>query len=344
MEKEKVSVILPVYNSQKYIAKTIDSILNQNYNNYELIIIDDGSTDGSLDICSKYLEKNNNIKILEQKNSGVSRARNKGIEKATGKYIMFIDSDDCYEPDCIKTMVNYMKNKKVDLVSCSYSNFDLSNNKFLLQDTFVMNKFTEYFEKLQKNYLFNQIWNKIYKLDIIKSNKIIFDENISIAEDLKFNIEYLKKCDSFCYIKDILYNYRITTSGLGFKYRTDSNDIKIKLLKLLEDEYSKENAEKKYIFFIYLKQYIAYFSNIVDNRNKLLKKEKKLLIKNIMESKEYKEKINEIKKYNNLKLKILVVILNCSNVDIIFIVSKLANYYDKKNKKKLYGIISNDKK
>lgn len=342
MIEDKVSIILPVYNSEKYIAKTIDSILNQNYNNYELIIIDDGSTDNSANICEKYANNEDRICLYKRENYGVSKTRNFGLSRATGKYIMFVDSDDFYESNCIKTMVNVIVSKKVDLVSCSYSNFGLSNNKFLLQDTLITNKFNEYLEKTQKNYLFNQIWNKIYKLEIIKSNKILFDENISIAEDLKFNIEYLKKCNSFCHINEVLYNYRVTTSGLGFRYRTDANDIKIELLKVIEDEYSKNNLDKKYIFFSYLKQYIAYFSNIIDNRNDLSNKQKKILIKKIIESPEYKEVMKKIKKYNNLKIKALAFILT-NNVNVIVMIAKLANYYDRKNKKKIYGIISKDK-
>ena len=344
MIEEKVSIILPVYNSEKFIAKTIDSVLNQNYNNYELIIIDDGSTDDSTNICEQYAKNNEKIKFFKRTNNGVSKTRNFGLDKASGTYIMFIDSDDLYESNSIKTMVANIESKEVDLVSCSYSNFDLSNNKFLIEDTLVTSKFNEYLEKTQKNYLFNQIWNKIYKSDIIKANKIFFDDSISIAEDLKFNIEYIKRCNSFCHINEVLYNYRITSSGLGFRYRNDANEIKIELLKMLEEEYSKNKIDKKYIFFSYLKQYIAYFSNIVDNRNKLSKKDKKIFIKRIIKSYEYKEVMKEIKKYNNFKLKILAFILSNSNVYIIVMIAKLANYYDRKNKKKLYGIISNDKK
>ena len=103
----KVSVIIPVYNSEQYLRRCLDSVLNQSVQDYEIILIDDGSTDGSLDICNEYAERNRNIKVIHKLNGGVSSACNLGINYSRGKYLMFCDSDDYVEPDWIATMYQY---------------------------------------------------------------------------------------------------------------------------------------------------------------------------------------------------------------------------------------------
>ena len=111
-----ISIIMPVYNAEKYLNRSIESIMNQTYNNIEIILVNDGSTDNSLEICTSYQEKDNRIKLINQANKGVSFARNKGIDEATGDYIMFIDSDDYVEKNMIEDMVSKITEDDIDLV------------------------------------------------------------------------------------------------------------------------------------------------------------------------------------------------------------------------------------
>ena len=120
MTKEKISIILPVYNSENYIEKTIESVLSQTITNFELIIVNDGSTDNTETICKKYAAKNSKIKYFYIENSGVSTARNYALTKVTGQYITFIDSDDLYHKDYLKVLQKNLKKFQADLVTCSY--------------------------------------------------------------------------------------------------------------------------------------------------------------------------------------------------------------------------------
>ena len=144
-----VSIIIPAYNAEKYIEQCIDSIISQTYKNIEVIIVNDGSTDNTLAICEKYAKEDKRIKIVKKKNEGVSKARNDGIKIATGKYIMFIDSDDYIDDDYIEIMHKNIVEKKADLVVSNYTRdkngvkekiyFDLKNN-----DDIIMNYIIDY--------------------------------------------------------------------------------------------------------------------------------------------------------------------------------------------------------
>ena len=120
-----VSIIVPVYNTEPYLVRCLDSLLAQSCDLYEIICIDDGSTDGSLKILQKYAAKHKNIRLITQSNSGVSSARNAGIEAAKGKYVMFVDSDDFVEPDMIETLYTYMQNNMPDWLLFQLRLYDL---------------------------------------------------------------------------------------------------------------------------------------------------------------------------------------------------------------------------
>ena len=146
--KEKVSIILPVYNREDTIRNTIDSVIQQTYKNFELIIIDDGSNDDSQKICSEYVQKDDRIKLIKKENGGPSQARNVGLEMANGKYLMFIDSDDEYKTNMIERMVTEIEGRASDVVVCNFNN--RCNIKQFYNQT--LEKGTEI---LQINYLFN---------------------------------------------------------------------------------------------------------------------------------------------------------------------------------------------
>ena len=331
MTNDKVSIILPVYNSENTIFDTINSILNQNYKNFELIIINDGSTDSTENVCISFSDKR--INYTKIKNSGVSYARNYALSIATGKYIMFIDSDDYYESTYVSKMVNAMRNK-VELVCCGYMNFEKNNKQFIPENRKFDSKI-DYIEYLQSLYLFNQIWNKIYLLDIINSHNLKFDNNLSIAEDWNFNIDYLNCVTKFSTLSECLYNYRISNSGLGFKYRSDASDVKLRIIDKMNELFFDEKS-----FFIsdsYVKQYYSYFSNIIDSRNTIKFSLKIKKIKLIIKSDGFLRRINNVRNLSS-KNKILFFFLRKRNIVIIIILSMLANVYDRLIKKIKFGI------
>lgn len=336
MNKEKISIILPVYNSEDYIKNTIESVLNQTITNFELIIVNDGSTDNTEKKCKKYIKNNPKIKYFYIENGGVSNARNYAITKVTGEYITFIDSDDTYHKDYLEILLKSLKKHQADLVTCAYETLSQSPKVINYQKDITKSNFKDYIETLQPNLLFNQLWNKIYLTKIIKENNLRFDTKIDLGEDYKFNLEYLKHIKNPIYINKSLYQYRITGSGLGFKYRTNSSKIKLSILNGLEKIYLERNYNLTYINKSYLIQYIAYLSNIIDKRNKISNQEKLIQIEELINNQQYKTKLKEIKKTSSLKYKQICNILLINNSHLLYILGVIANKYDKYKKKKTY--------
>lgn len=191
----KYSIVIPVYNTAKYISKCLDSIMIQDYDNYEVVIINDGSTDESLVEVQKYVDKIKNIKILSQENSGVSSARNIGIKEAVGKYILFIDSDDYIEKTYINTINRVMENQKYvavfnDLIRDTPQGFTFTHvsNSFFT-DEISIEKGIEYC--IDDSKYGGAPHNRVFERKILIENNIFFNTDIDYGEDLLFNVEYL---------------------------------------------------------------------------------------------------------------------------------------------------------
>lgn len=206
----KVSVIIPVYNGERFLEKAITSVIQQTvFEKLELILVNDGSTDGSKKICDEYAKKFANIFALHCQNSGVSAARNSGMELAKGEYITFLDSDDTYEPQFIEKLLEH---GACDLVCCDYYCKD-KNEKILSiffgNDKLIRSEFdTDFYKKIiQKE--FYSCWNKLYKKSIVFENKIRFPKGIKYGEDMMFVFEYLKHCKDFYFIDEALYFYNV---------------------------------------------------------------------------------------------------------------------------------------
>lgn len=323
---KEVSIIMPVYNAQNTINKTIESILNQEYDNYELIIVNDHSTDNTEEICITY-EKENNGKIKFYNNlkgkKGVSSARNYGISLSNSKYIMFIDSDDTYQKDMLLEMVNNIQEN--DLAVCGVlkrrekhkdeiNNYD---NEYVATN---INQFKEIIEELQRKDLFNEPWNKIFKSEIIKENNIKFQEDISLGEDYRFVIDYVEKCKRIKNTNKVLYIYNIKESGLASTY--DKNNLKIRLDNLIyhKNFYIRNNLNIYYLDKLYILAMYSGLGEIVRNNNR---KNSKQIIKEYMSNKEINDELSRI--YNNKKLKLFVKILETKNVHLLYFLGKFYN-------------------
>lgn len=191
-----LSIVVPVYNSSRYINECIFSILSQGFRDFELLLIDDGSQDDSFEKCEEWRQQDNRISLYKQENSGPSAARNLGIRKAIGEYVIFIDSDDVIAPTYLEEMVSQqMKYGRsvlvVSTITLFYDNYEFGDDVVSNSKGNMIKK--EDFVKLYKRALFNSPVNKVYSLFAIKKNNIFFPESIQIGEDLLFNIEYLKK-------------------------------------------------------------------------------------------------------------------------------------------------------
>lgn len=177
------SIIVPVYKTEKYLRKCIDSILKQNYEDFELILVDDGSPDQCPNICDKYKRQDTRIKVLHKKNGGVSLARNAGLNMATGRYIWFIDSDDYIAPTALHELYEAQRSEEADLYVF---------NTFLNQSISLENINCFFEQYYFKYFLGFGPCNKLYKRDIILDSGLEFDKQETIGEDLLFNIQYYK--------------------------------------------------------------------------------------------------------------------------------------------------------
>ena len=213
----KITVIIPVYNVEKYLKECLDSIVNQLYTNLEIICINDSSTDRSPEILKDFASKDKRIKIIDlPSNKGVGTARNIGIDAASGDYIAFVDSDDLWEADTAETLIKNL-DEKADIILFGYNN--LTNNK-LTQDK-IINKLIgiNNEEDYGKNFedFVNVIWNKLYKTTFIKNNNIKFNTVIHPTEDVLFALEAFYYKPQLSFIPKALYNYRKDRDGSAMR-------------------------------------------------------------------------------------------------------------------------------
>ncbi len=208
-KNDLISVIVPCYNSEKTLQRTIDSIIAQTYTNWQLIIINDGSVDGSAKIIDSYTDKR--ILKITQQNSGISATRNNGIQKAEGKYIAFVDSDDEVSPDFLENLYSAITSGNFQLAMCGVAKIIDGEQ---IDQTYAKTAFSlpnDLFE-LYNNEQFGYVCNKLYIKSLIKE---FFNTNLTFAEDEIFNWQYLKNVSSVAYVNKSLYKYYITNSGLS---------------------------------------------------------------------------------------------------------------------------------
>lgn len=298
MLEDKVSIILPVYNAGKTIERTIQSVLNQTYKKIELIIINNGSQDDTEEICSKYLKNNSEIiKYKEIKTPNVSKARNEGITISTGKYLAFIDADDQFIDVSIEKLVKNANTTNAQIVTSGYKTLQTQKRYLIEQPKDIENTtdIKKYLETLKENYLFNELWNKLYITSIIKENNIIFNEEFELGEDFIFNIDYIGYVSKAVYINEPLYIYTESETGLKKKYRKDKFEIEYKLTKYLENFYIKQKYPLEYIYNRYARVYMNGIMNIYHKNNCISKKEKNKQLKEFVNSEQYKKDIQQLK-------------------------------------------------
>lgn len=242
-----ISVIIPVFNAKPYLDACILSVVTQSYKNFECILIDDGSTDGSSEVCDDLAEKDKRIKVVHQKNQGVSSARNVGIKFSRGEYIAFIDSDDWVEKDYLSDMFNSMERTKADIVvSGLVQHFINGESSEFVPNESMSFKLTEdnidIFVRLNRNFLLFGPYAKLYRRDVITGNKICFPHNLSFGEDLVFNYQYLEHVNTISCVAKSNYNYRIIGQGtLSSKLRGDQFKTDYAQWQVLFAFYKKRN-------------------------------------------------------------------------------------------------------
>lgn len=317
----KISVIVPVYNSEKVVNRCIDSILKQTYSDFELILINDGSKDKSIDILKDYEKKDLRIRVIDNENNGVSETRNIGINEAKGDYIQFVDSDDYIDEDMLKESLEQLEKNSVDIVmSGIYLDIEkngVANSSTQTYEYKFANNNTEIVEnvltRLGGTYINSPI-NKLYKRSIIKENNIYMNKEIDLGEDLLFNLEYLKHCNSIIFGDKCYYHYCMRAEeNLTAKYR----DNKLDLMKILYDKcmeflnkYEASGEKIRELNSIYIKWM---YSAFIDLHNKSCPYK-------------YKDKIKFIKKYTDEDKEI---VLNSTSNGLVFNILRWSLRYPK---------------
>ena len=271
-----ISVIVPVYNAEKYLERCIESILCQKTNEeYEVILINDGSTDNSLQICRRYEQKDKRIKIINQENKGVAVARNQGISVASGQFVVFIDSDDYVKPNFI---TECSKNKNEKLIV--FGHITRNREKELCNIYNLKGVVTDFFDSVE-GYLsmgiFSTVWAKRFRTDIIKENNLLFSQGLCIGEDRLFNLKYLKKVDNIYFSDECIYVYCLRENSASHFFYKNHIAAYEEILSIQHSLFNKNIIEKeeiKSIDYFLLKKILhdAYKLPDINGKIRLLKR------------------------------------------------------------------------
>ena len=208
----KISVIIPVFNMERLLPKCLDSLLSQEHDALEIILINDGSTDSSGKICSRYSESDERIIVIHKENGGVSSARNIGLSKATGSFVSFIDPDDWLENDMYSKLCDLARTESSDIVMCGYYQEKENNTVPLIKqvgEIIVYGPAEAMNEILDSKKFRGYLWNKLFNLELIRKNKVEFDEDIHFCEDMLFCAEAILHAERISYDSTPLYHYMI---------------------------------------------------------------------------------------------------------------------------------------
>lgn len=227
-----ISVIVPVYNAEKFLNKSIEGVIHQSYTSIQLILVNDGSTDGSEALCNKYALTDNRILVFSQKNSGPAAARNTGLRHASGYFVFFLDADDFIERNAFETLIAEYERSRPDMVMANFSK--LVNGRDMVRQRIAFRPDDEPFEarikelsrvdivayvrhflKHPSNHLISYCWARLYKLSIIRDHGIQAPEDMRLFEDFVFNLKYLKHTETIVFVNEPLYIYTMNTDHVS---------------------------------------------------------------------------------------------------------------------------------
>lgn len=253
-----VSIIVPVYNAEDTISRCIDSILNQDYTDFELLLVNDGSKDASGSICDKYAARDSRIHVIHKENTGVSDSRNLALDRACGTYLQFLDSDDWITPNATGLLVQAAERFHCDLVISDFYRVvgERVSHKGDIEDDCVMTReeFASHMIENPADFYYGVLWNKLFRREIIEQHYLRMDSDISWCEDFMFNLEYIRHADVFYALQVPIYYYVKTKGSLASQGMSITKTIKMKLMVfeyynnfykhvLDEDDYEKNRLQ-----------------------------------------------------------------------------------------------------
>ena len=261
----KISIVIPIYNAEDHLQRCVDSVLNQTEKNIEIILVDDGSKDNSIEICKNYLNQDKRVQLIHQENSGVSAARNRGIEQACGEYIGFIDSDDWIEPNMYECLLREANQASADIVICDARTVyedgkiqadtitQLSGNQILQKSEFTPSLLLE---------MAGSAWRCIYKNHrdndkLQKQKTILFPLGVKFSEDRIFNLYAFGQANKICYIKKAFYNRYMNEKSTVHRFHQDYFEACKKSMDGIEQAIRYAWEDNNELQKVYLSQFIT---------------------------------------------------------------------------------------
>ncbi len=352
----KVSVIVPIYNVEKYLVQCLDSLINQTLKDIEIILIDDGSPDNSGKICDEYAKKDKRINVIHKKNEGVSAARNDGIKAAKGKFLMFVDSDDWCDEKMCETAYNKIMEKNVEMAFfTNYDNYEKREDyPKRAPDSFYYDKYED-IEKVQLTILaathikliqegryyagFTGPWSKIFSKELIMKNNIQFNLKVKgIFDDGLFVLECLQKTKNIYFENIPLYHYRIINTSIVRSYNPKRPKLYENCLKEIKNFINKYEKSEKFLNAYYSRAVMLLGNSIelcyFNKLNKDSYKSKKNEVRKALNNKIYKDAINNVKiEFLTKKQKLYLKFYKTNNIFLLYISVKLIRLLKKSMKK-----------
>lgn len=265
MQTPKVSIIVPIYNVEKYLDRCIQSLLGQTLTDIEIIMVDDGSPDRCPQMCDEYAEKDSRIKVIHKSNAGLGYARNSGLEIATGEYVAFVDSDDYVDTRMYESLYASAQQENADAVFCGFYT-EVKKGKWIESNEVLENKVwkgdavrnfmldmiaSAPYVKQERKYQMS-VWHSIYRRAIIKDNNIsFFSERYVVSEDIPFQVDFLSNAKTVTYLKQVHYRYCLNGTSLTKSFKIEKyngyKNLRTLLLSKLNDDISRQRIERLFI-------------------------------------------------------------------------------------------------
>lgn len=341
-----ISVIIPVYNTEQYLYRCIDSVLASSYKDFEILLINDGSTDRSPEICGQYAEKDNRIRIISQENQGVSAARNRGIEAATGDWIVFLDSDDRISRDFL-SLVAQEEFQDLDFLMFDFIRFgqnDVPETPLPETIYYTGHAMTELIERIliprpltAKGHTdFRTPCARAYKRSVLNRYSIRFSPALSIGEDLLFNLEYQLHAAGAAYIEHPVYCYDLHMDSSSRRFDPNLLTNHARLLKSVKTTLVKHNrfSELKRFFYSYALENLTYvlIRDVYSPLNPQTRKEKRCRCRKMRKNKLYRQAMKYNRTSGILPRKVLVFFFRLRCYFITELISKISYWYLGRNK------------
>lgn len=333
MDNLIVSIIIPIYNVEKYICKCVDSIINQTYTDLEIILVDDGSPDSCPEICDEFGKKDKRIRVVHKENGGLSDARNVGLNIAKGDYIVFLDGDDYAEINMIEKALNVAKSSDSDIVQWGFYVDFVDENDELYKSIIHSQPHAIYDKEQFKHIKINQkfigdlgyAWNKLYKTKLLKENELNFTKGLSLVEDIVFNSPALALSNRIAFLEEPLLHYmQRPRATLGTKFYKNYYELKSQASKAVKElliEWEVGDSKIKSIIsfmdFVVMKSTVRMLSTAGDYNQE----QKSRYIYKLLENTEVRMMLRHLK-VDSLKDKIIQRLMQLKQTNLLLLVYK----------------------